>query len=392
MTRDLVLVGLALFVWGVGEGTFLYFQPLYLQQLGASPLRIGAILGASGIAMAIAHIPAGYLSDRLGRRPILWASWIMGMLATWVMALGRSLPIFVTGMLLYGVTSFVIAPLNSYLTAARGRWSVGRVLTLIFAFYNAGAILGPLLGGWIGDRFGLRSIYLFAAWSFVLSTLVILFIHPQPLEASPPGDGQNSSWLAPKYFAYLGIVFLAMFAITLPQPLSPNFLQNERGLSLGRIGQLGAVAGLGNVVLNLGLGFINARAGFLISQLAAGAFAFSLWRGSGMAAFATGYFLLGGSRTARSFASAQTRNLVHSARMGLAYGITETVNATAVILASPLAGFLYGRNPLSIYTVSLGLILLSILVGLIFNPAGVTHSHEDREAKASDQEASGAPG
>jgi hypothetical protein len=232
-------------------------------------------------------------------------------------------------------------------------------------------------------------IYLFAASLFVLSTLVILFIRPQPLEAAAPDEKQNGAWLNPRYLAYLGIVFLAVFAMTLPQPLSPNFLQNQHGLSLGQIGQLGSIAYPGIVLLNLGLGFIEARAGFLISQLAVAVFAFCLWRGSGMAAFAIGFFLLGGSRTARSFATAQTRNLVHSARMGLAYGITETVNAAAVILASPLAGYLYGREPLSVYTFSLGLILVSILVGLIFNPARGNYTWQGSERTAISREASG---
>jgi MFS family permease len=370
MKSDLVLVAFALFLWGVGESAFIYFQPLYLQHLGASPVHIGIILGALGIAMSIAHIPAGHLADRLGRRPVLWASWIMGMLAAWVMALGNTLPVFVTGMLMYGITSFVMAPLSSYLTAARGKWSVGRVLTLINACYNCGAILGPLLGGWIGDRLGLRPVFLVGAILFVSSTLVILFIRPQPVETPVSSERHNGLPLSSGYFAYLGIVFLAMFAITLPQPLSSNFLQNERGLSLGQIGRLGSIASLGNVVMNLFLGQLDARAGFLISQLAVGAFAFSLWRGAGLAWYGIGYFMLGGYRTARSFASAQTRSLVPSSRMGLAFGITETVNAAAAILASPLAGVLYERGPIMIYPFSLVIILLSILVGLRFNPAG----------------------
>jgi MFS family permease len=322
--------------------------------------------------MAVAHIPAGSLADRVGRRPLLWASWVLGMLAAWIMALGRSLPVFVCGLLLYGVTSFVMAPLSSYLTAARGRWSVGRVLTLINSFYNAGAILGPLVGGWIGDRLGLRQVYLFAACLFVLSTLVILFIRPQPVEKLPAGQTQKGLPLNSRYLGYLAIVFLAMLALTLPQPLSPNFLQNEHGLSLGQIGGLGSVASVGIVTFNLILGFFNARRGFLLSQLAVGAFAFSLWRGAGMAWFSVGYFLLGGYRTARSFANAQTRNLVPSAKMGLAYGVTETVSATAAILASPLAGLLTQSNPVAVYPASLGMILLSVLAGLLFNPAGET--------------------
>jgi len=92
MSPDLLLLGVSLMIWGVGEGMFLIFQPLYLQQLGADPVAIGAILGASGIAMAVAHIPAGHLADRIGRKPLLLVSWFTGMLATWVMALAPSLP------------------------------------------------------------------------------------------------------------------------------------------------------------------------------------------------------------------------------------------------------------------------------------------------------------
>jgi hypothetical protein len=34
MSRDLILVALALMTWGVGEGMFLFFEPLYLQEMG----------------------------------------------------------------------------------------------------------------------------------------------------------------------------------------------------------------------------------------------------------------------------------------------------------------------------------------------------------------------
>jgi hypothetical protein len=47
MKRDLILVAIAMFAWGLGEGMFLYFQPLYLEELGANPIMIGTILGES---------------------------------------------------------------------------------------------------------------------------------------------------------------------------------------------------------------------------------------------------------------------------------------------------------------------------------------------------------
>ena len=108
MRRDLILIALAMFTWGLGEGLFFYFQPIYLERLGANPIQIGAILGGFGLAMTVSHLPAGYLADRIGRKPLLVAAWIFGMMATWIMALANSLPVFVIGILLYGTTMFVM--------------------------------------------------------------------------------------------------------------------------------------------------------------------------------------------------------------------------------------------------------------------------------------------
>src|SRR5512137_1402431 len=106
MSADLVLLCVSLFTWGIGEGMFIYFQPIYLQQLGANTMTIASVFSLFGLAMMVAHIPAGYLSDRLGRKPLMLAAWTAGVLATALMALARALPLFVVGMLLYGFTGF----------------------------------------------------------------------------------------------------------------------------------------------------------------------------------------------------------------------------------------------------------------------------------------------
>src|SRR5512146_2396000 len=152
--RDLLVMALSLFTWGVGEGMFIYFQPLYLQKWGANPLEIGAILSLMGIAMAVAQAPAGYLADRVGARPVMWSSWVLGTIAAVMMALAGSLPVFVAGMLTYGLTSFVVAPMNSYIASVRGRWSVERALTIVSAMFHLGAVAGPLIGGLVGEAIG----------------------------------------------------------------------------------------------------------------------------------------------------------------------------------------------------------------------------------------------
>jgi MFS family permease len=367
--RDLLLLSAALLTWGIGEGMFFYFQPLYLQQLGADPLMIGSILGGVGLAMTVVHLPAGYLSDRIGRRQLLYAAWIVGTLAAWIMALSRTLPFFVAGSILYGFTNFVLVPLNSYITVSRGNWSVGRTLTLVSAAFNLGAVLGPLLGGWIGAQFGLERTYLVAACIFILSTLLVFFIRAQPVD-SDPGISQNGlkAVLTPRFVRYMGILFFVMFTVYLPQPLSQNFLQNERGLDLAQIGTLLSTASLGVVTFNLVLGHLNARVGFIFAQIAMALFALLLWSGEALPWFFMAYFLLGSYRTLRSLGIAQSRALSHGSNMGIAYGLIETAASLAIIFAPPLAGWLYAREPLSIYPVSLGLMAFAMILTLFFMP------------------------
>jgi MFS family permease len=62
-----------MFTWGLGEGCFSSNRS-HLEQLGAAPIQIGAILGGFGLAMTVSHLPAGYLADRIGRKPLLVAA------------------------------------------------------------------------------------------------------------------------------------------------------------------------------------------------------------------------------------------------------------------------------------------------------------------------------
>lgn len=366
MNSSLILVLFSLLTWGVGEGMFFIFQPIYLQQLGANTMTIAGIFSAFGAAMMLAHIPAGYLADRIGRRPLLIAAWCSGLIATWIMALARSLPVFVAGMLVYGLTAFVSSPLNSYVTAARGRLSPGRVMTISSAAFNLGAVVGPLLGGVLGDRFSLRSVYLVSAALFVLSAFLLLFTRSQPLESHDPATPPARLFKNSRFLSFLGLIFVVMFVMYLPQPLTARFLQNERGLSLSAVGLLGSVSSLGNTVMNLVLGLLPAGIGFLLAQLSTGMFTLLIWRGSGVFWYGLGYFLLGGYRASRPLYFAQVRTLIHGSQMGLAYGMAETVNSLTTILAPLLAGALYTQDPERVFPVSLGLILAALLVTLLY--------------------------
>lgn len=366
MNRNLLLVTVSLFAWGMGEGLFIYFQPLYLQEFGADPVMIGTIFGAMGIAMAAFQIPAGYLSDRFGSRSLMWASWLLGTTAAWTMALANTLPMFVLGLILYGLTSFVIAPMNSYITNVRGDWSVARALTFASGFYNLGAVLGPISGGLIADRLGLKTVYIIAAIIFVVSTIIILFAS----RASETHIADQSTTINmgilknPRFFAFLTIALVSIFAIYLPQPFTPSFLQNQHEYSRSMIGLFGAIGSLGNAVATLALGSLPAVIGFIVGQVWVLVFSITFLVADLPFWFGFGYFFIGGYRLCRSMVLAISRTLVNPRQTGLAYGMVETMNAIAVIIAPVLAGVLYSKNPLSVYVVSIVLISLTVMLNL----------------------------
>jgi len=374
LNRNLIFIALALFSWGIGEGMFLNFSPIYMQQLGSDPQQIGVILGAFGAAMAITHIPAGRLADRIGRRPMLVAAWATGMLSAVIMALATNLSVFVAGLLVYGLTAFVSSSLSSYVTAARGSWTVGRALTLTTATFSFGMVFGPALGGWIGEHFGLRTVYMVTAGIFAVSNIAIWFIENQPVDRHDPDAPPARLFSNTRLLSFLAVAGLAVFAMHLSQPLTPNLLESVKKLSLSEVGWVFTAGALGNVTISVLIGQLPPRISYPISQALVGLFAIFMWQGAGLPLLALGYFLLGGFRAARPLALAQARELVHGSQMGMTYGLMETVSSIIFILTPPLAGFLFEINPYMIYPIAMTLIFISVIVSIIFAPRHATEN------------------
>ena len=369
MNRNFSFIAIALFLWGIGEGMFFNFVPIYLDtQFMLNKYQIGLILGAFGFFMAITHIPAGRIADRFGRKPLLVIAWILGLISTFTMGISLALPVFLIGLAGYGLTAFVASPLSSYATAARGRWPISTALSLTSATFNLGMTLGPVTGGWIGDHYGMRMSFLAAAGIFVFSCLSIFFIESQPIDhhdpASPPPNLRSNR----SFIVLMGVLAFAIFSMYLAQPLTPNFLSDIRGLSLSKTGLIFTMGALGNSIMAFTFSRINPRRGFLFAQVLVILFAMFIWKGTTLPVFALGYFLLGGFRASRPMAQAQARELVHESQMGITYGLMETVIAVVSILTPPIAGLLFEIDPFVVYPISIGLIAVSIVVSYFYSP------------------------
>jgi DHA1 family tetracycline resistance protein-like MFS transporter len=353
--RDVALFALTNLIWGLGEGLFIFFYPLSLQRWGIDTVQIGGVLSFLGVMMAVVQAPAGYLSDRFGTLPLIRAAMILGVIAAVLMAWAESLPIFVVGLVAYSMTSFIEAPLNSYVTHWRGSWSAQRSISFVAATFQVGEIVGPLLGGWIGQTAGLAVVFRYSAGLFLLATLLAWFAR-RPLvqpEAHAAGKAPANPLANPRFMGLLVLIFFTIVALSTPQQLSAVYLQEVQHLSLQQIGLTGAFAGIGGAISLFALGSVPALAGMVVSQVLLGLFCAFLWRGQAAAVFYLGYLFVGGYRLYRTMAAALVRPLVKTGDLGLSYGLVGMANALAVILAPLVAGFLYHTQPESVYTVSL---------------------------------------
>jgi MFS family permease len=363
---DLGVIAFAMFIWGLGEGLFIYFYPLSLQRWNMDPVQIGVVLSLIGVLMALVQVPAGYLSDRFGTRPLIRAALILGVVSALVMGFSRSMPVFVTGLMAYSLTSFIVAPLNSHITRIRGKWSVQRAVTFVAASVQVGGIAGPVLGGLIADMGNITIVFRYSAGLFLISTVLLFFIKRPELDEKPgtPAHISVSPLANPQFNWLLVIVIVSIFVMNLPTQLTSIYLQNVHHLSIQEIGLTGTIGNIGTAIIMLALGSLSAPAGMLAGQLMLATFSVLLWRGQNAAVFFVGYLFIGGTRLYRSMTLAFARPLVKASDTGFAYGLVETGNALAIILAPLAAGFLYNYKPDAVFIAALIGIAIAIALNL----------------------------
>lgn len=77
---------------------------LYLYSLGYDARLIGLLNAANALAILVISVPLGYLSDRIGRRPVLLVTGVLYPFSVLGLGLVHSIPLLLLFMLLFGFT------------------------------------------------------------------------------------------------------------------------------------------------------------------------------------------------------------------------------------------------------------------------------------------------
>ena len=173
----LALVCGVIFLDSVGYGLVVPVLPLYAKQLGASDFSIGFLFATYAIALCLAAIPFGILSDRFGRKPFVLFG-MFAMAGAFVFyALAKSYPVLVVARILDGLTAAATWSAALALLGDRfpGR-EMGSKMGWAMSAAAIGGIAGPLLGGTLSDAFGYRAPFYVIAAACVAGGCVSIFL------------------------------------------------------------------------------------------------------------------------------------------------------------------------------------------------------------------------
>lgn len=175
--------------------------------LGGSTSRSAMVFGVFATVFAAAQLfgapVLGSLSDRFGRRPVILVSCFGLAIDYVIMATAPNLTWLFVGRVLAGFTSANMATANAYIADITAPEERAAAYGLLSAAFGVGFILGPMLGGLLG-QLGPRLPFWAAAGLTFLNAAYGLFVLPESL--APENRGALSPRLA-NPFAALGILW-----------------------------------------------------------------------------------------------------------------------------------------------------------------------------------------
>ena len=201
--HSVALLSICVALNSFGMGTIGPVLPLFVQEeYRVSATEVGIAIGLFGAGRLFTGVPAGLMSQRYGRKPVLALGAAVNLLGATMVSLSFHFWWltgwrFVSGL---GSTAFTTVT-TVYLRDESTPSNRGRILSTQELSILSGQIFGPLLGGYLASAFGLRVPLYTQAILMAVSLAVILLALPEsrrserqatrpPQAPAPSRDGE----------------------------------------------------------------------------------------------------------------------------------------------------------------------------------------------------------
>jgi len=253
----------------IGFGIVIPVFPQLIVDLTGAPVneaaRIGGWLAFAYAVMQFATGPViGNLSDRFGRRPVLLASLLAFAADYAIMGFAPTLTLLFVGRLIAGVTGASHTTAYAYIADVSPPEKRAQNFGLIGMAFGFGFIVGPALGGLIGEEFGTRAPFFVAAGLALANAAYGWLVLPESLppkrrrrfdlrRANPVGTLLRLRRYHPVVLGLAGALFLWQLAHQALQGTWSYYAMYRFGWSAWTVGLSLAAVGLSAAIVQGGL-------------------------------------------------------------------------------------------------------------------------------------------
>ena len=211
---------------------------LYAEELpgGESHLLMGIALGAYGLTQAILQIPAGWMSDRYGRKPVIYISLILFALGSFIAAYADDIYWVIIGRVVQGAGALnaAVMALTADLTREEHRTKAMAMIGITIGItFSISMVLSPMLNSLIG----VPGIFAMTGVLALLAMGVVKWVIPEPAITRFHSDSGASSKrfgdvLRNKDLLRLDFGIFSLHAILMSVFMQVPFVLENNGLEL----------------------------------------------------------------------------------------------------------------------------------------------------------------
>jgi MFS family permease len=159
--------------------------PPFARQLGADAALIGAVVAAYSATNLVGNLAAGYFVDRFGRKLVLVVGLILTSAAVFAHTMVQTPEQLVWIRAGHGLAAAVAAPAAFALVGDLfPRSKRGRAMGMSGALIAVAALIGPAIGGIIGDRLGYAAVFRLVAGLLLVAAVVSVGLISEPKQTT----------------------------------------------------------------------------------------------------------------------------------------------------------------------------------------------------------------